>query len=73
MAQTVLQVVEAGTVALAALLGILVAETAPPVVAGVVVLAAPLGIVVAPVLPGKLELAVQPVAAVAQIAETGML
>ena len=68
MAQTALQVVEAGTVALAALLGILVAETALQVVAGVVVLAAPLGIVVAPVL-----LAVQPVAAVAQIAETGML
>ena len=51
MAQTALQVVQAGTVALAALLGI----------------------VVALVLPGKLELAVQPVAAVAQIAETGML
>ena len=53
MAQTAPQVVEAGTVALAALLEILVAETAPQVA-----LAALLGIVVAPVLPGKLELAV---------------
>ena len=35
--------------------------------------AAPLGIFVALVLPGMLELAVEPSAAAAQIAETGML
>ena len=61
MAQTALQVVvEVETVPL----GILVAQTVV-VEVGTVEWGAPFGILVAPVLPGMLELAVQPAAAVA--------
>ena len=70
--QTALQVV-VGTVALGFPLGILVAQTVV-VEVGTVEWGAPFGILVAPVLPGMLELAVEPAAAAGtQIAEIGML
>jgi len=64
VAQTAPQTAEVETVALGALLGILVDQT---VEVGTVESASQFGIVVAPVLPGILGLAVQPAAA-AQIA-----